>query len=306
MKSSLVAFTPVEEFALRTAAENTQQTYRRIIKEFFHHVGNPAPQEVKPSHVLDFREALIKRKQKPATVNLKLAVVRSFFAYMVEAGKIPLNPASAKLVTPPALQDRVVGRVLEVDQVRRLLAAPHKDRVAGKRDYALLLVMLRLSLRVAEVASLRVSSLAYLKSGWVLTVKVKGGRERVLPMPGDVKRAIDDYLVEDRQRRRNLHSDGEAACIFQPLVNFRNLVFDKALSVRQIQKIVRKWSEYAGLKKVTPHDLRRTAITRALDMGIAYREIQMMSGHRDPKTVMKYDHHRTELERNPINLLNYD
>ena len=252
MKSTLIAFTPVEEFALRTAAENTQQTYRRIIKEFFHHVGNLAPQEVKPSHVLDFREALIKRKQKPATVNLKLAVVRSFFAYLVEAGKIPLNPASAKLVTPPALQDKVVGRVLEANQVRRLLAAPHKDCVEGKRDYALLLVMLRLSLRVAEVASLRAASLVYRKNGWVLTVKVKGGRERVLPMPSDVKRAIDDYLAEDKQRRRNLHSDGEAAFIFQPLVNYRNLIFDKALSVRQIQKIVRKWADYAGLGKLTP------------------------------------------------------
>jgi hypothetical protein len=39
---------------------------------------------------------------------------------------------------------------------------------------------------------------------------------------------------------------------------------------------------------------------------VSYRQAQMMSGHRDPKTVMRYDHHRENLEQNAVNFLNYD
>ena len=52
------------------------------------------------------------------------------------------------------------------------------------------------------------------------------------------------------------------------------------------QKIVRKWADYSRLGDLSPHDLRRTAITRALESGLTYRQVQMMSKHTDSKTVM--------------------
>jgi integrase len=52
--------------------------------------------------------------------------------------------------------------------------------------------------------------------------------------------------------------------------------------------------------------LRRTAITRALGAGFTYRRVQMMSKHRDPKTVMRYDHSRENLEQNAVNFLEYE
>jgi integrase len=57
---------------------------------------------------------------------------------------------------------------------------------------------------------------------------------------------------------------------------------------------------------LSPHDLRRTAITRALETGLTYRQVQMMSKHRDPKTVMRYDHGRENLDQNAVNFLAYD
>jgi integrase/recombinase XerD len=56
---------------------------------------------------------------------------------------------------------------------------------------------------------------------------------------------------------------------------------------------------------LSPHDLRRTAITRALESGLTYRQVQMMSGHKDPKTVMRYDHGRENMEQNAVNFLDY-
>jgi len=73
-----------------------------------------------------------------------------------------------------------------------------------------------------------------------------------------------------------------------------------------IWNIVARWGDYCQLGKVMPHDLRRTAITRALDQGLSYRQVQMMSGHQDPKTVLRYDHHRENIDLNAVNHLNYE
>src|SRR3712207_2363732 len=115
----------------------------------------------------------------------------------------------------------------------------------------MLLVMLRLSLRLSEVCSLRRSSITATQGRWVLKCKIKGGREEVWPLPADVKEAIDDYLRLDRHRRRTLHCDGPDAPLFQPHSNYRTLVFDKALSPRHVQRIVAKWSKFADRKSTT-------------------------------------------------------
>jgi integrase len=73
-----------------------------------------------------------------------------------------------------------------------------------------------------------------------------------------------------------------------------------------VQNIVAKWGRFTGVEDVSPHDLRRTAITRALEMGQTYRQVQMMSKHKDPKTVMRYDHGRENLDQNAVNFLEYD
>jgi integrase/recombinase XerD len=73
-----------------------------------------------------------------------------------------------------------------------------------------------------------------------------------------------------------------------------------------VWNIVSKWAEYGGVGKLSPHDLRRTAITRALDQGLSYRQVQMMSGHKDPKTVMRYDKGRENLDLSAVNFLTYE
>jgi integrase len=85
----------------------------------------------------------------------------------------------------------------------------------------------------------------------------------------------------------------------------RTLEFDKTLSPRMVRNIVARRGNWRGLKRLSPHDLRHTAITRALDQGLSYRQAQMMSGHNDPKTVMRFDHGRENLDQNAVNFLNY-
>jgi len=294
-----------ESFVKKSLSPATRRAYQFAVREFFAFVKHAHPTRVTPDDVRRWRDHLLREKKRPATVALKLSVIRSLFEYLKAGGLISLNPASSKLVPAPEISDETVGRALAPKDVRHLLAGPDRASAEGARDYALLLTMLRLGLRVAEVCSLRRSSIRTTRGRWVVTVRVKGGRERTLPLPEEVKAAVDAYLALDAHRRSLAHSDGKDAPVFQPHANPRTLVFDRPLTARMVGYIVARWAEYAGIGKLSPHDLRRTAITKALDQGLSYRQVQMMSGHRDPKTVQRYDHGRENLDLNAVNFLDY-
>ena len=294
-------------FVEKSLSAETRRAYGRVIKEFFVFYKTIEPTEIKPIDVIRWRDSLIADKKSAATVSFKLSVVRSLFEYLKAAGLVQNNPALTKLVTPPKLSEDLRGRALTLKEVSYILSGPDQSTPEGARDYAILLTLLRTSLRVAEVCSLKSSSIKWSHGRWTLKFKTKGGRERTIPLPTDVKKAIDDYLRLDRDRRQILKTGGGSeSWIFQPLTNYRTLVFDKPLSTTMVWYITQKWAQFSGIGKVSPHDLRRTAITRALDKGLSYRQVQMMSGHKDPKTVMRYDHGRENLEQNAVNFLDYD
>ena len=294
-------------FIEKSISEETRRAYGRVVKEFFSFHKFVEPSEIKPIDVIRWRDSLIESKKSAATVSFKLSVIRSLFEYLKAGGFVQNNPALTKLVTPPKLSEDLRGRALTIKEVNYILSGPDREKPEGARDYAILLTFLRTSLRVAEICNLKTSSIKWSHGRWTLKFKVKGGSERTIPLPKEVKRAIDEYLKFDRDRRKILKTaEGNEAWLFQPTTNYRTLQFDKPLSTTMVWYIVRRWGEFTGIGKVSPHDLRRTAITRALDKGLTYRQVQMMSGHKDPKTVMRYDHHRENLEQNAINFLDYN
>jgi site-specific recombinase XerD len=215
-------------FCAKSVSEETRRVYARVIREFFQFQSQLHPAEVTPQHVLRYRDELLRKRRKAATVALKLTVVRSFFEYLRAAGMVGLNPAATKLVPVPAATEDLKGRALMAKEVRYLLAGPDRSKSAGARDYALLLVLVRLGMRVSEACSLRASSVKWSHGRWILKFKVKGGRERTLPLPQDVRQAVDEYLKLDQKRRATLHSDGTEAYLFQPHTNYRTLEFTKS------------------------------------------------------------------------------
>lgn len=296
-------------FLSRSTSGNTREAYRRAILEF-HQFTKGRLLAITEREVLAWRDSLIWAKQSNHTVAAKLSALRSFYTFLQKTNPelVAYNPADAQLVPPPRLASVLKGRALTSKEVGYLLYGPDRSKMDGARDYALMLVMLRLSLRVSEVSSMRKSFIVWKHGRWTLTLKVKGGAEEMWPLPPDVKRAIDDYLKLDALRRSYwAENRTEDQFIFQPTVNFRTGAYNRGLTRQMIANIVRKWAFYTGIKgTVTPHDLRRTAITRALNQGRTYREVQMMSKHKDPKTVMRYDYERDNLERNPVNSLDYE
>lgn len=293
-------------FYERSNSMQTRRAYKRVVREFFRQFQWRHPSQITSEQIRGWRDQMTKARRKAATVSFKLAVVRSLYEYLREEGFVAMNPATVYKVPPPVVSEELRGRALTVEEVQLLLAGPNRQKVEGARDYALLLLLVRTSMRIGEACGLKQSSLVWSHGRWLLRFRVKGGRERKLPIPKEVKTAIDDYLKLDRKRRSLQHTDGPESAIFQPLVNFRTLEFDKPLSTTQAWKIVRKWADFTGIGKLSPHDLRRTAITRALDQGLSYRQVRMMSGHKSVEMVVRYDHQRENLEYNAVNFLEYN
>jgi integrase/recombinase XerD len=296
----------VAPFIRKSISDETRAAYARTIKQFFA-FNNVHPTEVVPAHVISWRDQLRQQKRRARTISQKLAILRAFFSYLREADIITINPASTKFVAVPEIPANPTGRALTKKEARNLLAGPDQSKPEGARDYAMMLLMLRLSLRVSEVTSLRVSNMKWSHGRYILTCKIKGGSEEKWPLPADVREAINHYLKLDKKRRSSppFNSGGDDANLFQPSQNYLTLVFDKPLSTRQVERIVTRWADYARIGKVTPHDLRRSCLTEMLKT-YSYQDVQKVSKHKDPKTLMTYNHDRDNLENSPVNTFTLD
>ena len=312
---------PEEEFVKKKSIyeqrlpdKKSRAAYKTHLRQFFEFTRFKHPLEVEAADVEKWLRHLEEKLLKPSTINVKLSVVRKFFAFLTAENMIARNPASTLLVLPPKQDKEMKGRALEKNEVRYLLNQPRLDSIAGARDYALILLMLRCFFRVSEAIKLDEGCFTYERGIWYASVKIKFGETHKVPIPDDVKRAINRYIELDRYHRGMIR-DGLSQINERrrpPMFVFyavggRKLQFNSSegISRRQVNRIIAKHAKCAGIGKVTPHDLRRTAITTALDQGESYRRVMNAARLKNLETVQKYDHHRKKLTENSIFTLDY-
>jgi site-specific recombinase XerD len=324
----------------RSESARTRTLVKSVLAAYEHYLGglNESFATATVEHVQKWRDAMLEgrrpftRKLAPATVALRLSVIRTFHQRLVEAGACASNPATTGLVSPPELPEQHRTVALSAKQIRTLLAAPDRDSVRGARDAAVLHLLAYLGLRRAEICSLRIRDIVHLNARtpdgadipWGIRVKVKGGRERLLPLPGKCKRVIDRYLSLDADDRKTLRANLADSPLIQA-TGYDRMQHPGKLSSETIRLIVKRYAEYCGFLqpkpkgkrkngnaaektaiRISPHVFRHTAITRALDKGISYRDIQAMTGHRNISTVQRYDSNKFSVEHNAVNRLDYD
>jgi integrase len=166
-----------------------------------------------------------------------------------------------------------IPRALEPDAVARLLASCDRDREVGRRDYAILLLLVRLGLRSGEVAAMRLEDIDW-RAGEIL-VRGKGGRHDRLPLPVDVGEAIADYL----QHRRPIDSRAVFVKMLAPGV---------PMTRQDVGRVVSGACARAGIPRAGGHRLRHTAATQMLRAGCSLAEIGQVLRHEQLRTTAIY------------------
>jgi integrase/recombinase XerD len=295
------------QFINKSNSELTRKNYLSNLQQFILFSGKKDATDVRVEDILAWRDSLEKRELAPHTISTKLATLSALFEYFRDYGIINRNPATAKLVPRPEkpLQSPK-GKALSVKEVRYLLYTIHRDNPVDLRDFAIVYSILRLSLRVSEICHLKISDIKKDGRFWVIDYRSKGGRKERQPLPKDVIQIIDDYLEADRINRKDSKTGGDNAFIFQADISRRYFGHCQPLTTRHIWHIVKRRGELAGIGKLSPHDLRRTAITKAFQQNVPVTAILNMSKHKSVETLMIYNKGLDNLENNAVHSINYD
>lgn len=213
--------------------------------------------------------ALQKRGAKKSTVARKLAVLRSFFQYLVREGRLSLNPA--KRVLRPKLEKRL-PKFLTVDQAQALMTAPSGEGWSTRRDRAILETFYSTGIRISELVGLNPDDIDF-DSGMV-KVFGKGRKERIVPIGQKAIDALRAYL---------------AARPFSAEALFNNTRGGR-LTARSVDRIVKKYVRRIDQPNMVPHGLRHTFATHLLEGGADLRSVQEMLGHASLSTTQRYTH----------------
>ena len=288
------------------AASDTLKTYRRQLQQFLKWCDSQQiyPADVIKDDIKKYRRWMIKTKQyKPATIALKLAVVRRFYQAAVEKGLLGINPAAG--VKPPREKSDPAAKItfLESAEVTQLLAAiPEDGTLKCARDRAIIAIMAMEGTRTVELHRANISNLV--RQGNNLGIRVEGKRSiRVVPLTPNIAKILVFYL-------KLREKAGEQLLPQRPLFTaVGNRAGGKRISRRGIRLIVDKYLNKADLKynpgrTISTHSLRHTAGTLALRAGAELRQVQDLLGHSDPRTTCIYTHIGDRWENNPA--LNLD
>jgi len=241
-----------------------------------------------------YRCVLEDRGLAPATVKVHLAAVRRLAAEMADNGLLePTIASSIAAVKSPRRHGVRTGNWLTLQQAEELLSLPDVVTLKGKRDRALLSVLIAAGLRRAEAAKLTFDHIQQREGRWVI-VDLVGKQERVrtIPIPGWCKVAVDDW-------REAAHLD--SGHVFRPL-NRAGRVSGDALTAARIFQIVRGYGAAIGVK-IAPHDLRRSFAKLAHKGRAALEQIQFSLGHESILTTEKYLGVRQDLTDAPCDHL---
>jgi integrase/recombinase XerD len=212
----------------------------------------------------------------PATIHRKAACLRSFYRHLRREGLRDSDPTAS--ISGPR-RGRRLPKVLNRDEVAKLLSQPKGTAPTALRDRALLELMYACGLRASEAIGIEVADIDMEEA--VLRARGKGSKERVVPVGRAAIEAVRIYL--ERGRPALVHG-GIVAKLF---VNFRG----EPLTRQGLYKIVRRHAATAGLAdRMSPHTLRHTFATHLLAGGCDLRSVQEMLGHADVATTQLYTH----------------
>jgi len=275
--------------AERGAASNTIEAYTRDLSEFlaFLAVKGKDAKHASPDHLRFFLAGLARKGLAPTSRARKLSAIRQFFRFLLAEGLRADDPCSA--IDSPRL-GRPLPKILSLAEVETLLETAKDaseraaDGTAGRRAlrlYAALETLYATGLRVSELISLPRGVL--IADDRVLTIKGKGGRERLVPLNETAREALQAHLAA--VRAGEAEGRGVSPWLF-PSAGGQHL------TRQRFGQELKTLALAAGIEpaRVSPHVLRHAFASHLLERGADLRTVQQLLGHADISTTQIYTH----------------
>jgi integrase len=271
----------IKRAALSTLASvNTRRAYKHAIDRFITWYCSKPRLGFNRAIVLRYRLFLESLQLSAATINLHLSAIRRLADEAAENGLLsPELAIGIRRVKGVKRLGRRIGNWLTQDQAQGLLSAIPPNTLAGKRDAAMIGLLLGCGLRRSEVVSLRLDQLQS-RDGHCVIVDLlgKAGRLRTVPVPDWCKALVDIWL------RDSGVSEGK---IFRRVwKNRTDLAFGVTADV--VWTTVKRYAKRSGVDHLAPHDLRRTCARLCHGAGGELEQIQFLLGHASVQTTEQY------------------
>jgi integrase/recombinase XerD len=208
-----------------------------------------------------------------------MSIVAGFYRTCVIDGLLEHSPAGH--VRRPRVSNESPTLGLTHLQFEAILTAARDS--SCDFDFALVAMLGLLGLRIFEATGANIDDLGEEHGHRVLLVRVKGDKHVLVPLPPAVARAIE--------RAATARTAGPV------LLNRRANRLDRHGAARRLRHLAAAAGVSAA--RIHPHMLRHTYVTTMLDAGVDLRDVQIAARHADPRTTMRYDRARKNLDRNP-------
>ena len=296
----------VDELVKQKRSKNTQRAYYLDLRSFFefvHHTKQLDPHRVSEFFqmarvqameiVLQYRAMLLNDGLSEATVNRRMSAIKSLAKYAKLIGRIEWDLNAIEGEKVKSYRDTSgVG----VAAIQKMLMIPDRQTVKGKRDYAILRLLWELALRRDELVKLTIGDID-LESGRVAILgKGRGTQKEWMSISQRTQDAIVAWLEVSGDRSRS-------AALFIPLDRATGAT-DKALTGQAIYNLIKQIATQAGVKAISPHQIRHSSITAALHATDGnVRQVIKLSRHSKIETLMIYDDNRVNVQAQVTTLL---
>ncbi len=226
--------------------------------------------------IANFLREESRKKLSSRTRARVVASLRQFYGYLENRKLIEVNPMQA--IEAPKIE-KALPDFLTQEEIRKLFAAFREDNVLELRDKTMFEFLYSSGLRISEACSLLLTDVD--RENQILTIRGKGGRERLVPFGEVAANLLAQYLDRARGEILNQYSSDYV------------FVSKKggALSRKSAWRLLKRYMKRAGIgRNITPHTLRHSFATHLLQNKADLRAVQELLGHMDIATTQIYTH----------------
>ncbi len=306
----LIDLAGATESLLLSVSPGSRRTYTVALKHFYNWLLS---RDLVPARityqVLGHYQAELLASFARATAATRIAVVRSLFD---EHAKLTGAPNPTRGLKPIHVANESPHVALTRSQARDLLRAIDQSTLIGKRNYAIIKLLLHTGLRRSECAALSIGDIRQQEGHFVANIEHgKGDKRRLVKLKGEVLRAIADWLAENEAWNKsergkvNPRDLSPEAPLFTQIGKGGNLTSAR-ISDKVIERLVKRLARQIAEPRLTPHGLRATFITLAKEGGASLEQRQFAAGHADARTTQRYDRRKLNLDDNAADYIRID